>query len=179
MLKMKDWAYPITNISCTCHGGTMSLRLTATVRDALGCKILCFMGAPHRSNKDAIAMATEFCAFMNATKPCKVKNNGKEKNMTNQEKYKTAKERKEGFRKFCKGKRCEDCPLNDNAYDEDDCRYLWLELEALMTTETVVKILAKYSKWRKGKPGEPCPYTQKGIDMAIDRAIEILRNVKE
>lgn len=97
--------------------------------------------------------------------------------MTNQEKYKTAEEREEAFLKFCNKNCCQHCPLNDN--DDDDCRYRWLELEAPMTTETVVNILAKYNKWRKGKPGAPCPYTQKGIEKAIDRAIEILQNVKE
>ena len=47
--------------------------------------------------------------------------------MTNQEKYKTTDERERAFIKFCSESTCSTCPLDIPG----DCRYLWLELEAL------------------------------------------------
>lgn len=56
--------------------------------------------------------------------------------MTNQEKYKTAKEREDEFRQFCKSHRvCEACPLFEvrrayNAYSfQYGCLLKWLEIE--------------------------------------------------
>lgn len=70
--------------------------------------------------------------------------------MTNAEKYKSAEEQTEAFKDFCKTQtRCLQCP----AYCEKTCamcQFVWLGLEA-----------------------------PKDLRAAIDRAIEILRNIKE
>lgn len=96
--------------------------------------------------------------------------------MTNQEKYKTAKEREVAFLKFCNAQGCASCPLCDN--DEDDCRYLWLELAAPATrnAKEVADILARYNAWRKDS-NVSYPETYKEITGIIDQAIDILRNV--
>lgn len=97
--------------------------------------------------------------------------------MTNQEKYKTAKEREAAFLKFCNAQECVHCPLSNN--DEDDCRYLWLELAAPTTknAKEVADILAKYNAWRKSDNAS-YPETYSEITGIIDQAIDILRNVK-
>lgn len=100
--------------------------------------------------------------------------------MTNQEKFKTARERQKGFDEFCIGKSCAGCPLRGDV----ECKFRWLELDAPLTAKEVVNILAKYNQWRMGEgaygePGVLCPYTPKQLSVVIDRAVEILRNVKE
>lgn len=47
--------------------------------------------------------------------------------MTNAKKFKTAEERKEAFYKFCNGKDCKTCQLENLG----DCKFKWLELEAV------------------------------------------------
>ena len=64
-LSFDDWKYPLTNIS-QCGGRGHRVRPTAVVRDADGNVLHVFAGVPYRENKEAIAMATEFCAIMNA-----------------------------------------------------------------------------------------------------------------
>lgn len=105
--------------------------------------------------------------------------------MTNAEKYKTAKEREEAFVIFCDAKKweCVTCPLGGGK----DCKFAWLDLEAeeeQMTTSEVADILEEYNKWRKddgeyADAGVKRDITPKELGIAIDRAVEILRNIKE
>lgn len=105
--------------------------------------------------------------------------------MTNAEKYKTAKERCEAFSKFCGINSCTKCPLNNRK--EDGCCFLWLELEAeeeQMTAQEVADILEEYNKWRRddgeyADVGVKRDITPKELGIAIDRAVEILRDIKE
>lgn len=53
--------------------------------------------------------------------------------MTNKEKYNTAKERSEAFKKFCISHPfCHECPMEHNhlLVTKGMCNFLWLELEA-------------------------------------------------
>lgn len=95
--------------------------------------------------------------------------------MTNAEKYTTAKERIQAFTKFCDAHNCSTCPLDTAG----DCKYHWLELEASLTAKEVANILAGYNTWRKGDRGQPSPCKWEEVNTAIDRAVEILRSVKE
>ena len=51
--------------------------------------------------------------------------------MTNEEKYKTPRERATAFREFCKrNKECENCPIKEQYADaESGCSFRWLALE--------------------------------------------------
>jgi Lar family restriction alleviation protein len=51
--------------------------------------------------------------------------------MTNAERFKTAKEREEGFYDFCDGKNCKECALKDvrNNGTAISCPFYWLELQ--------------------------------------------------
>lgn len=103
--------------------------------------------------------------------------------MTNAEKFKTTKEREEAFSKFCEAHECSTCPLKEDG----NYRFSWLELEAeeeKMTASEVADILAEHNKWRRGEgeyvgAGAKCNITPKELGIAIDRAVEILRSVKE
>lgn len=100
--------------------------------------------------------------------------------MTNAKKFKTAKERIDAFHKFCDRRGCDTCPLSGDA----DCKFEWLELEAKLTASEVADILAEHNKWRRGrgkyaKSGAKCNITPKELGLAIDRAVEILRNVED
>ncbi len=64
-IHMRDWKYPISNVS-TCGGRGHMKRATAIVSDADGNRLMIFVGVPHRSNPEAIAMASEFCEIMNS-----------------------------------------------------------------------------------------------------------------
>lgn len=48
--------------------------------------------------------------------------------MTNGEKFKTAKERSAAFKKFCE-RTCNNCPLDEECTNGNDCNFVWLELE--------------------------------------------------
>lgn len=63
-IHMRDWKYPISNVS-ECGGRGHVKRATAIVSDADGRKLIIFPGVPHRSNTEAIVMASEFCDIMN------------------------------------------------------------------------------------------------------------------
>lgn len=95
--------------------------------------------------------------------------------MTNGEKFKTAKEREEAFKKFCNERNCGTCPL----YEEEGCKFAWLDLEAPLTADEVADTLAKYSTWRQGSKEFSSPCTWEEVNTAIDRAVELLRNIKE
>lgn len=50
--------------------------------------------------------------------------------MTNGKKYKTAEERFDEFRKFCKDRQCEHCPCKGEIHGSDyKCMLEWLDLE--------------------------------------------------
>jgi len=61
--------------------------------------------------------------------------------MTNQERYKTIKEREIAFQKFCaeRKRNCHKCPVLSCRVVEDGCKFAWLTIEA------------------EGKP-LPCPF---------------------
>lgn len=109
--------------------------------------------------------------------------------MTNAEKFKTAKERGTAFTSYCKRFwQCELCPVYRKSSDEVNyCILDWLDLEAEeepLSASEVANILAEYNLWRRGEgaysePGVWCPYTPKQLSQAVDRAVEILRSVKE
>lgn len=100
--------------------------------------------------------------------------------MTNAEKFKTAKEREVAFREFCQKNRCDKCPAYRNLSDNYNyCTFVWQDLEAPLTASEVADILAKYIAWRKGDHGQPSPCTWEELNTVIDRAVEILQNVKE
>lgn len=109
--------------------------------------------------------------------------------MTNAEKFKTAKERGAAFENFCKKFwRCDLCPIYRKSSNEENyCRFDWLDLEAEeepLSASEVAVILEEHNLWRRGEgeyaePGVWCPHTPKQLSKAIDRAIEILRSVKE
>lgn len=50
--------------------------------------------------------------------------------MTNEEKYKTAKERGDAFLKFCNSHSCGDCAIHKMNEPKDPCAFIWLALEA-------------------------------------------------
>ena len=52
--------------------------------------------------------------------------------MTNEQKYKTAKERNDAFSEWCFNRDCKTCELKShNSFDGGDgCRFYWLDLEA-------------------------------------------------
>ena len=51
--------------------------------------------------------------------------------MTNEQKYKTAKERVKAFNEWCFNMECKTCKLKAHNFDEGDgCRFYWLALEA-------------------------------------------------
>lgn len=95
--------------------------------------------------------------------------------MTNAKKYTTAKERTNAFTKFCDAHNCSTCPLDTAG----DCKYHWLELEESLTAKEVADTLAEYIKWRKDDRGQLSPCKWEEVNTAIDRAVEILRSVKE
>lgn len=105
--------------------------------------------------------------------------------MTNARKFKTAKERIDAFHKYCDRRKCDNCPLDGCPLGGDaDCKFEWLELEAELTTSEVADILEEHNKWRRGKgkyakSGAKCNITPKNLGLAIDRAVEILRDVEE
>lgn len=90
--------------------------------------------------------------------------------MTNAEKYKTAEERERAFERFCGGRDCSTCPLNDfgGLYAHTSCRFPWLDLDEGLSAMDVVRILAGRN-----------PYTNKTFSAAFDRAMELLRNMEE
>lgn len=97
--------------------------------------------------------------------------------MTNTEKYKTAKEREEAFRKFCGASGCNTCPVRQS--EMISCRFAWLDLEAdeeKMTASKVADILEEFNRWRDGE-GEYI--TPKDFPKVLNRAVEILRSIKE
>lgn len=103
--------------------------------------------------------------------------------MTNGDKYKSAKERGAAFMLFCqKFMRCEECPaFRLSSAENNYCRFDWLEIEAeeeKMTAEEVANILAEHNKWCRGA-GICAPHTPKELSKAFDRAVEILRSVKD
>lgn len=90
--------------------------------------------------------------------------------MTNQEKYKNAKERGLAFRDFCRGwTDCEKCPAFQKTSDNYNyCNYVWLEFEAQQSATEVADMLDKYSDLDNyGAPIE--------LHEAIVRAVELLR----
>lgn len=90
--------------------------------------------------------------------------------MTNQEKYKTAKERGLAFRDFCRGwTDCEKCPAFQKTSDSYNyCNYVWLEFEAQQSATEVADILDRHSHLSNyGAPKE--------LVEAIARASELLR----
>lgn len=109
--------------------------------------------------------------------------------MNNAEKYKTVKERLTAFNAFCHSfPRCDECPVHKRSSEEGDyCKFIWLELEAeeeQMTISEVADILTEHNKWRRGEgeyadAGAKCNITPKELGIAIDRAVEILRSIKE
>lgn len=107
--------------------------------------------------------------------------------MKNYEKYKNAKERKKAFCAYCRGQRCLECPLNNYNACQSECALAWLDLEAdeaKMTADEVADILEEYNKWRRddgeyADAGVKRDITPKELGIAIDRAVEILRDVKE
>lgn len=108
--------------------------------------------------------------------------------MTNAEKYQTAEERERAFERFCGGRDCNTCPLDKPGKTRGvplSCRFPWLDLEAEeMTISEVADILAEHNKWRRGRgeyaeAGAKCNITPEELGTAIDRAVEILRNIKE
>lgn len=98
--------------------------------------------------------------------------------MTNGEKYKTTEERTAAFREYCNGRKCTVCPNREHT-DTRGCGFAWLELETPLTAAEVADTLAKYSTWRKGDRGQPSPCTWEEVNTAIERAVELLRNIKE
>lgn len=98
--------------------------------------------------------------------------------MTNGEKYKTTEERTKAFREYCNGTKCTECP-NRKHTDTRGCGFAWLDLETLMTADEVADTLAKYSTWRQGSKEFPNPCTWEEVNTAIDRAVELLRSIKE
>ena len=52
--------------------------------------------------------------------------------MTNQERYKTIKEREIAFQKFCAERKinCHKCPVLSCRVIEDGCKFAWLTIEA-------------------------------------------------
>ena len=64
---MKSWKYPLTNLGHKGNRNRGTLTPTAIVRDSAGSVLLTFLGQPHRSNKEAIEMASDFCDEMNAS----------------------------------------------------------------------------------------------------------------
>ena len=55
--------------------------------------------------------------------------NGRKNEMTNEELYKTAAERKEAFKAFCRYRVCEECPCCDPEDGYEQCVLRWLERE--------------------------------------------------
>lgn len=107
--------------------------------------------------------------------------------MTNAERFKTANERWAAFDAFCRRfSRCCECPACKSS-NVTHCTFDWLELEAeeeQMTATEVADILTEHNKWRRGQgeyaeAGAKCNITPKELGTAIDRAVEILRNIKE
>jgi len=62
---MINWKFPISNLGHRGNQHRGPLTPIAIVRDADGRALLAFLGQPYRTNKEAIEMATEFCAEMN------------------------------------------------------------------------------------------------------------------
>lgn len=50
--------------------------------------------------------------------------------MTNQEKYKTAREREQAFVRFCEPRICKECPVHAGHGAGNGCVLIWLEMEA-------------------------------------------------
>lgn len=106
--------------------------------------------------------------------------------MTNVEKYKTVEERTKAFREYCNGLKCTECPICEHTATRG-CGFAWLDLEAEeeeMTAAEVADILEEHNKWRRGEgeyaeAGAKCSITAEELGTAIDRAVKILRNVKE
>lgn len=101
--------------------------------------------------------------------------------MTNAEKYKSAEERTKAFDEYCESKErfCINCKLT--AFRRN-CHFAWLELEAPLTASEVADVLAELNKWRRGEyvdTGAKCSITPEEFGIAIDRAIELLRSIKE
>lgn len=108
---------------------------------------------------------------------------------TNAEKYSSPDEQAKAFHAYCKGKGndCTACPLYDDTLGIHlgvRCAFAWLKLEAPMTTKEVADILAEFNRCRKwegqfGKVGATKPPSPNVLDVAIDRAVEILRGLEE
>lgn len=90
--------------------------------------------------------------------------------MTNAEKYKTPEDRERAFERFCGGHDCCSlCPLNKlGGIVHKSCRFPWLDLEDALSAREVVDILANRN-----------PYTNKTFSAAFERAMELLRKIKE
>lgn len=98
--------------------------------------------------------------------------------MTNGEKYKTAKERGAAFKDFCRWNyHCEKCPAYLKLTDGYNyCNFVWLDLEAPMSAKEAADILEKFNNWRNG---DGMFIQAVDITKALNKAIEILRSVKE
>lgn len=85
--------------------------------------------------------------------------------MTNGEKYKSVEERTAAFDDYCENKQhnCIACKLLTFTRN---CRFAWLELEVPLTAKEVADILKN-------------PPSPEKFNWAFNRAIEILRNIKE
>jgi len=59
------WKYPLTNLGHRGNQNRGPKTPIAIVRDAEGCVLMTFPGEPYRTNAEAIAKASEFCAAMN------------------------------------------------------------------------------------------------------------------
>ena len=59
------WKYPLTNLGHRGNQNRGPKTPVALVRDAEGCVLMSFTGEPYRTNAEAIAKASEFCAAMN------------------------------------------------------------------------------------------------------------------